>query len=202
MWTAGILFLISWLGGVRVPLSTKPTPFVDALCSGGPAADQKDKMTLSNSLLGDWDVEVFDYAPDGTRQRSNGEWHFSWVLDGRAIQDVFIVPSRAERQAGSSVKTTRFGTSLRVYDPAAGVWHVTWINPVSGAHNMLVGRKDGDEILQEGQNPDGSAIRWIFSDVTPNSFHWRGEVSSDSGKTWHLGAEFFGRRIVASSAGK
>ena len=202
MWIAGILVLVSWLGGPQVEKLTRSATFLDALCSDGPAVDQRERMTLYNSLLGDWDIEVFDYAPDGTRQRSNGEWHFSWVLDGRAIQDVFIVPSRAEREAGSPVKTTRYGTSLRVYDPAVGVWHVTWTNPVSGAHNMLVGRKHGEEILQEGKNPDGSLIRWTFSDVTPNSFHWRGEVSTDKGKTWRLAAEFLGRRSVAASTGK
>jgi len=202
MWITGILFLFFWLGGAQVPQSAKSATFLDVLCSEGPPADQKERMTLYNSLLGDWDVEVFDYASDGTRQRSNGEWHFSWVLDGRAIQDVFIVPSRAERESGSPVKPTRYGTSLRVYDPAVGVWHVTWINPVSGAHNMLIGKKHEEEILQEGENPDGSLIRWTFSDITSNSFHWRGEVSIDNGKTWSLAAEFFGRRIGAKPAPK
>ena len=28
------------------------------------------------------------------QRRRNGEWHFGWVLEGRAIQDVWIVPPR------------------------------------------------------------------------------------------------------------
>lgn len=30
---------------------------------------------------------------------------------------------------------------------SAGIWHVTWINPVSGAHNVLIGKKHGEGIL-------------------------------------------------------
>jgi|SRR5215472_14773285 len=198
MWIAGVLFLLFWTGGAEVPQATKSTAFLEALCSEGPQPDQKEKMTLYDALLGDWEMDVIDYATDGTRKESKGEWHFSWVLDGRAIQDVFIVPSRAEHRTGS----TRYGTSLRVYDSAAGVWHVTWINPVNGAHDMLIGRKHGEEILQEGKAPDGTLIRWIFSDITANSFRWRGETSTDKGKTWRLGAEFFGRRIEAATAAK
>ncbi len=199
MWITGILSFLLWVGGAPVSQSTRTATFVDALRSEGPPQNHKEKMTLYNPLLGDWDVDVFDYAPDGTRERSKGEWYFSWVLEGRAIQDVFIVPSRANQHAAQPAKTTRYGTSLRIYDLAADVWHITWINPVSGAHNMLIGRKRGNEIYQEGKNPDGSLIRWIFSEITQNSFHWRGEVSTDEGKTWNLAAEFYGHRMVAAS---
>jgi hypothetical protein len=202
MWIMGILSFLFWLRGAQMPQSASTITFSDVLCSEGPASDQRDKMTLYNPLLGDWEVDVIDYAPDGTRQKSKGEWHFSWVLEGRAIQDVFVVPSRANRVLARPVKSTRYGTSLRVYDPAASIWNVTWINPVNGSHNMLIGRSNGDEILQEGKDPNGSLIRWIFSGITPNSFHWRGEVSTDDGKTWSLVSEFFGRRIAAVNPGK
>jgi hypothetical protein len=199
---SGLLSIFLLLGSVAVAQSTKAETFVDALVAVGPPADQKEKMGLYNDLLGAWDVDVIDYAPDGTSQKSKGEWLFSWVLEGRAIQDVYIVPSRAIRQADKSAKVTRYGTSIRAYDRAAAVWHVTWINPVTGAHNMLVGEKRGDKIYQEGKNPDGSLIRWIFSDITANSFHWRGETSTDGGKTWSLAAEFFGHRKKSISRSK
>ncbi|SRR6266568_1891186 len=202
MWIRGMLALLLFWGGVAVAQTTKVSTFVDALLSAGPQADQKERMALYNDLLGDWDVDVIDYGPDGIRQKSKGEWYFSWVLEGRAIQDVYIVPSRAIRQADKSAKITRYGTSLRAYDPTAGVWRVTWINPVTGAHNMLVGKRRGDEIYQEGRNLDGSLIRWIFSDVTADSFHWRGETSPDGGKTWSLAAEFFGHRMKSEGGSK
>ena len=89
----------------------------------------------------------------------------------------------------------RYGTTLRVYDPEAGVWNVTWINPVTGVSNHLVGRRQGGDIVQAGVDADGSLIRWTFTEVTKESFHWRGEASTDAGKTWLLGAECLGRRV-------
>ncbi len=195
MWETGILTVLFLVSVTGLAQTTGSQTFVKALCADGPLPEQADKMNLYDPFLGDWNVDVIDYDADGTRHTNKGEWHFAWVLEGRAIQDVWIVPPRTSRQLKRPLQNNRYGTSLRVYDLASGVWHVTWINPVSGAFNTLVGRKQGDEIVQEGKNPDGSLIRWTFSDITPRSFHWRGEASADEGKTWRLQAEFFGHRV-------
>jgi len=172
--------------------------FVDALCTDGPIPELSSKMTMYDPLLGDWEMDVIDYNPDGTQRKSKGECHFAWVLEGRAIQDLWIVPPRLVREGSRSLQGNRYGTTLRVYDPANDVWHVTWINPVNGAHTNLVGRKQGDRIVQEGKAADGSINRWTFLNMTSNSFHWRGEVSSDNGNTWRLTVEFFGHRVGAN----
>ena len=77
---------------------------------------------------------------------------------------------------------------------------MTWINPVSGVTNTLLGRQRGDDIVQEGQDTDGSLIRWSFAEITPRSFRWRGKLSTDGGRTWRLAAEFRGRRIGDAGA--
>lgn len=162
----------------------------DVLRAEGPRADQAGAMMLYGQFVGGWDAEVVDYAPDGSRHSRRGEWHFAWVLEGRAIQDVFVVPRREERRPGLSAERNRYGTTLRVYDPSAGVWHITWINPVRPVRTTLVGRRVGDEIVQEGTDDDGTQNRWVFSDITPLSFRWRGEVSTDGGTTWRRVADF------------
>ncbi len=176
-------------------------PFLDALWAPGALASQAQRMSLYDPLLGSWAADVIDHDASGPPRTSTGEWHFGWVLEGRAIQDVWISPPRASRRPGMPALGNRYGTSLRVYDPAADVWHVTWINPVTGVRNTLLGRRHGDEIVQEGTDTDGSLMRWTFSDVTPGSFRWRGESSSDGGRTWRLDAEFFGRRVHAGHRG-
>ena len=45
-------------------------------------------------LLGDWE---FDYQDRGGR-RLQGEWYFRRALDGMAIEDLFICPSRDTRE--------------------------------------------------------------------------------------------------------
>ena len=89
---------------------------------------------------------------------------------------------------------------MRTYDPSIEAWRITWINPVRHVQNQLVGKKVGDEIVQEGLDENGSlSIRWCFREITENSFRWTGEESNDNGKTWQVGAEFFAVRMGAKS---
>lgn len=57
-----------------------------------------DAVQMYDWLVGSWDVTVTDFPEDGTKHQHQGEWHFSWVLEGRAIQDVWIVPT-VDRQS-------------------------------------------------------------------------------------------------------
>ena len=42
-------------------------------------------------FVGEWDIEWVDHLEVDEPRRVKGEWIFSWVLEGAAIQDVFIV---------------------------------------------------------------------------------------------------------------
>jgi hypothetical protein len=42
---------------------------------------------------------------------------------------------------------------------------------------------------------DGTATRWRFTEITPNSFHWLGEALNPDGATWKLEGEFRATRI-------
>jgi hypothetical protein len=55
----------------------------------------------------------------------------------------------------------------------------------------------GDDIVQEGKLDSGALLRWSFTDVTSDSFHWLGEHSADNGATWRLQVEVFARRVAA-----
>lgn len=146
-------------------------------------------------LIGSWELDVCDYQPDGSVRRSKGEVHFEWVLEGRAVQDVWIMPRRGERTADLGKTGNRYGTTLRVWDPSIQAWRVTWINPVTGSRDELVGRWSGKDVVQIGTQSDASPIRWIFTEITPDSFHWVGESLQPDGKSWKLEAEFWARRL-------
>jgi hypothetical protein len=158
-------------------------PFIDALHSASPAADRADKMKLYSWLIGHWTMDAIVYRDDGTKHEGPGEIHFGWVLEGRAIQDVWILPG------------IFYGTTLRIYDPGLDAWHILWCDPLRQFYTRQVGRAHGDDIVQQGTNDAGEAVRWSFTDVTAESFRWIGERSRDNGKTWQLQAEFLARRM-------
>jgi hypothetical protein len=158
-----------------------PRAFLDALHAAGPAADRAGKMDLYGWLVGSWEHDVTRYLEDGSQLRIPGEWHFGWTLEGRAIQDAWSVPPR-------------YGTTLRTYDPAIEAWHIQWTEPVSQSYSTMIGRRRGNDIVQDGTDAAGNPIRWSFTEITPNSFRWLGETSRDGGATWRLDVEFMARR--------
>jgi hypothetical protein len=180
----------------EAPATARPTHgrFAEALVSAAPAADLGEAADVYSWLVGSWEAEVIDFRDDGPPLRQRGEWHFSWILEGRAMQDVWIVPPRGER-AGAPAPGNRYGSSLRVYDPEEDVWRVIWINPVTGAENHLVGRREDEEVVQIGRDDDGRLMRWRLTDIERDAFRWLGESSPDDGRTWRLEAEFRGRRL-------
>jgi len=58
----------------------------------------------------------------------------------------------------------------------------------------MIGRDDGDDIVQTGTRPDGQLMRWSFREITSSSFLWRGEISADNGASWRVNTEFTAKR--------
>jgi hypothetical protein len=168
-------------------------PFLDALAARGPSLAPGGERGLYDGLIGSWDAEVVDHLPDGDLRQS-AEVHFAWILEGRAVQDVWIVPARAARATGLTAERNRYGTTLRRYDPVLDAWRITWWNPPSGSEAHLVGRREGDRIVHEGSSSDGALLRWSFVTLDTHAFHWRGECSRDGGRTWRCESEYFARR--------
>jgi hypothetical protein len=168
--------------------------FSTVLTSNQPSPELKNAPDLYGFLIGSWQADVVDYKEDGSKKLSKGEWHFHRVLEGRAIQDVWICPPRSERTSELPLEGNRYGTTIRFYDSDIKAWRVKWINPVRNVFNQLVARKEGDVIVQEGSLENGSLIRWNFSDIQSDSCRWSGEISVDRGKTWKLQVEFFLKR--------
>jgi hypothetical protein len=171
----------------------KSLSFVDALCgTNGPAVDRRDKMMLYGQFVGAWDGTVTRYGANGERFDSSAEVHFGWALEGRAIQDVWIVPSRIGRTPGEADKM--YGTTLRVYDPRHDNWHITFIDPVRQTHDRMTGRQVGADIVQEYRKADGTICQWCFLEIEANSFHWVNRESTDERNTWRLASEYHLKR--------
>ena len=111
-------------------------------------------LMLFGQFVGEWDVDWTGYEWDGEQAlRERGESIFGWVLEGRAVQDVWIVPSRGRRDSAGSPEG-EYGTTIRAYDPLLEAWLATWIGPISRARRTFVARRSGDAIVQEGQTEE------------------------------------------------
>ena len=81
------------------------------------------------------------------------------------------------------------GLSLRLYDPAARQWRISWANAANGvltAPPMAggFGSDRGEFYDQEQYGALTILARFIFSDIRPNSFHLEQAFSADGGKSW------------------
>ncbi len=169
---------------------------LEVLSSSGRSPEIPESLDVYGWLIGSWELEVCHYkAVDVTARRIKGEAHFAWALEGRAVQDVWIMPRRSERTKDLDKSNNMYGTTLRVWDPAIQAWHITWINPVTGHREEQIGRWRGKDIVQVGGRLDGTPTRWMFTEITPNSFHWTGESLLPDGKTWKLEGEFRTKRM-------
>jgi hypothetical protein len=175
--------------------NTQKLEFPAALAASGRAPEIPEAWDLYGWLVGSWELDVLTYGVEVGDRHIKGEVHFSWALEGRAVQDVWIMPRRSERTPDLLKTGNMYGTTLRVWDPAIQAWRVTWINPVTGARDELIGRRSGKDLVQIGTHADGTPIRWIFSEITPDSFRWTGEALEPDGQTWKLQGEFRARRI-------
>lgn len=151
----------------------------------------REKMSLFGQFVGEWEFEGIIKKGTPHEQRVPGEWIFSWILDGTAIQDVFICPSRKECEKNPN-PNAEYGTTLRFYNQATDVWDMFY--GLAGATHILEGKQVGEQIIVHNKSESEGLTQWIFSDITPSSFHWQNQTSSDSGESWGVIFELFAHR--------
>ncbi len=140
---------------------------------------------LFGRFVGDWTGEAVFIHPDGREEPGGrGEVHFNWILEGRAIQDVWRYE---DPKLGRMVSA---GTTVRFYHPEDDAWRSVWVSPIQGAVVVFTGREVHDEVVLESDRGGGRRERWVFFDIGPNSFRWRAEVSQDGGRTWAINQRY------------
>lgn len=174
--------------------------FLFALSAPGRSPEIRESEDVYGWLIGSWEFDVLHYrGADTSALGLKGEVHFGWVLEGRAVQDVWIMPRIADRTPETDRINNMYGTTLRVWDPSIKAWRITWINPVRGHYEEQIGRRAGKDIVQIGARSDGTPTQWTFKEVTRDSFHWTGESLMPDGKTWQLEGEFLAKRTASGS---
>jgi hypothetical protein len=174
-----------------------PRAFLEALPSAGPAPELADVDNIFEWLIGSWDIDAVLHGANGIVQKSRGEIHASWVLEGRAIQDLFIFPRRADRRSGRPAHGDRYATTIRTYDRSLKAWRVTFINPAADETSaQLIARRNGNDIMIDGQLANGTPVRWQYNAITATSFQYRAKMMDPGSNSWHLYLELFGKRVL------
>jgi hypothetical protein len=106
--------------------------------------------------------------------------HSMW--GGRAVIDEFKVDD-------ARTNTHVDGFTVRLYNPESRQWHIYWANAKRGNLDWppVIGSfRNGRGEFYDQELFEGRAIfvRYVWSDITPNSAHFEQSFSADGGKTW------------------
>ena len=104
--------------------------FMKALTSERKSTALPEEFDYFGKLIGSWQI---NYVESDSSRVIKGEWHFSRVLEGMAVQDVIILPDY------------EYGTSLRIFNPDTHAWDVAY--GYTGNIIRLEARKQGEMIV-------------------------------------------------------
>ena len=162
--------------------------FINALCSNTRNERIPEEYDFFGCLIGEWNIMWNDHLGDAEPRKVKGEWIFSRVLDGTAVQDLFIVPSREERLINKQ-PDAEYGTTLRIFNSETMAWDIFY--GCMGEAIRLTARKVGKEIILTENTTE--KMRYVFSDIVTSSFLWRKERMNENGE-WQTVAKVTAER--------
>lgn len=136
-----------------------------------------EECNFFKDLIGSWKIDYIDY---NDACKIKGEWHFAWILEGMAIQDVIILPDY------------EYGTSLRMYNPHTHAWDVAY--GFTGNIIRLEARKQEDMIVLTFINDERR--KWMFTKIEEDNFHWQNVTVQENGE-WYIQAEIYAERMAS-----
>jgi hypothetical protein len=171
---------------------SKPAPAAaalpGALLATGPHPSLGHHAETYGRFVGGWRGDYRLFRPEGVKTGRIAV-AFDWILDGRAIQD------SGWTLEGLQPDPDGPGSTLRLYDPTIEAWRIIFVDPVHHVRTEMVGRRVGDDVIQQGYYRD-RAIKWTFTDVTRDSVSWRGYHLADDGEKWVMEDEYKFQRVL------
>lgn len=149
--------------------------FCEALTSEGKHEDLPEEYDYFGKLISSWKI---DYVDTSNSSVIKGEWHFSRVLEGMAIQDVIVLPG------------FEYGTTIRVYNPGTNAWDVAYC--YTGNIMRFEAEKQDNKIVLT--NIEDERRKWVFAEIEENYFHWQDVTVREDGE-WNVKYELYAERI-------
>jgi hypothetical protein len=147
-----------------------------------------EKDDLYGKLIGEWELEWVEHEGTDNERRVRGEWIFSRILDGMAVQDLFIVPSRTERNINPQ-PDGEYGTTVRIYNPRTHHWDIYY--GCTGQAFRLEGKREGDSVVHT-EVSEGK-MKWIISNITETGFRWEKRIRNEN-KGWNTEGIVYAKR--------
>ncbi len=136
------------------------------------------RRPLFEQFIGIWRTDIHYVQADGSAPRHVvGDWEFGSALDGRAVTDVWRVPSHAIQAEDADREV---GLCVRIWDPRLQLWRFTFHSTASTTVIHMYAQPIGDDIFLERAEPD-RLERWVFHAIQDDTFAWRKEVSRGGG---------------------
>lgn len=164
--------------------------FETALVSPGKNSLIPEEDNWFGPLVGTWDIEWVDGHGTEHERHVKGEWDF-FMGSGRHGRPGCVhlpFPGGPEDQnlAGRRLRHDDQNSTI----PSNG--HGTFYG-VAGESTRLEARKEGARIVLT--EITGQKMKWIFSELTENTFHWR-NMATEDGMHWFLQGEAFAARRI------
>jgi len=147
-----------------------------------PHAEAPAPLSHFAPMIGRW--VITDWSPNETGawiEGSGADWDFAYVMDGWAVQDVWVKPGRATAVDDPSQRT--IGTNVRLWDDANDRWKMSWIRTSAGEPQTWYAQSTAEEIVMTLTLPgqDAPRRRITFYDMTGETFDWRMEAAGEDG---------------------
>ncbi|MEM6326847.1 MAG: hypothetical protein AAF791_06960 [Bacteroidota bacterium] len=205
-----LFLLVTPLASAQSPVETDTLPEAVVAFLGGDA-DQLDFGTANpdgpdafdefGAFVGVWRTESVVTVNGQTFRGWPGTWAWRHAIGGYGIRDLFHQDESDLPPPAVGFGRDSYLLTTRVFDPVIGRWRVFWIGNANGFNDSPSGGtyeavRDGDRIVMTKPAEPGQPLsRVVFSEITPDSFTWRNETSTDDGATWSAPVRIEVRRI-------
>lgn len=154
-------------------------------------------------LVGEWEVTVMPKAASLATKihgvpKLSGTWKVWRAFDGFGVEDEL-------RIIDASGNPSALSNSMRIYDPAQGRWTQTTLDVYRGRFTTATGTwANGEFTLRSvGRDAEGTPYvqRTRFHDITPTSFRYQADRSTDGERTWETAVLRIDAKRVVATAG-
>jgi hypothetical protein len=167
------------------------TYFATTLMSSGPAKTLTPKDNWFGLMNGEWDVAYIVGAGTPEEVIVAGEWNFTWINNGQAMQDVLSVPYQWSKPSPGVAPIQM--TTVRMPNLQRQNWEGFHILDGRMIYFGVV-RTASNQIMEHYQLEGEPLMVWMYDDLEMASFKVTINQSTDNGATWTKVADIWAKR--------